>query len=367
LMPLKKQDTYVLTSGKIISVFLEDLPFLYIQYAVLNDAGTDDAGTRLASLLALIFSLASIFVALVSWTAKFGSDYKSLRKTYVLIRNPKDSLLRHTKSMLKHFENNGFHDSYAWITVSQQSETDFRLCFEYTHVPNTNLENAILEAVIPFSTDETEIAIEMSPKAEEFIEDVNELAVLLGFKSGRVHLGTTKGEGEEYLMQLELQASENSIRQELREMFGDNDDIDIESFVNYKLRASVIDSPSGRKSNQIILKKGELTLRHVRSKAEEKRYPNTETIVGGEVFDEIELERMRLQSTNSNGVAEENPDETDSSDGFPISPSSLVSKISAVKHNYVARDSTIELIKKIQSDSSELDDHENIISPDSSE
>ena len=54
---------------------------------------------------------------------------------------------------------------------------------------------------------------------------------------------------------------------------------------------------------------------------------------------------------------EKNAGEDDSSDDFPMNPSSLISKISSRTYpNYVARESTINVIKEMQS---ELDDYEN--------
>ena len=53
-----------------------------------------------------------------------------------------------------------------------------------------------------------EISIESSPKVVEFIEDVNELAVLLGFKSGNLHFQTATKGGEKTFVQLGLEASE---------------------------------------------------------------------------------------------------------------------------------------------------------------
>jgi len=242
LMPLKKQDANVLTSGKIISVLMEDLPFLYIQYAVFNDAREDDTSTKLASLLALVFSLTSIFVAIASYLGRFGSDHKSLRRTYVLIRNPKDSLLMHNKSMIKKFEKHGFHDSYAWITVAQQSDTDFRLCYEYTHVPDISLQNAIIKSLEDYSTKNTQILIEQPPKVSEFIEDISELAHLLEYNGGRLILeNLTEGVNEMASIHIHLTSTEHSILYELRNIFG-AEEIQIQDVVNQKIEWALNES-----------------------------------------------------------------------------------------------------------------------------
>ena len=108
-----------MTSGKIISLLLEDAPFLYIQFLVLNHVDEEDSSTRMATTLALGFSLLSIFIGIVSFFGRVGSDHKSMRKQYALVRNPADSLFKKHKSLLQEFEKNGYKDSYAWVTITQ--------------------------------------------------------------------------------------------------------------------------------------------------------------------------------------------------------------------------------------------------------
>eukprot|EP00493_Phyllostaurus_siculus_P011742 UN11909 len=64
----------MLTSGKVISLLLEDIPFLYIQWTVLQNVDEADTGTKMATQLALAFSLLSIFLGIMSFFGRIGSD-----------------------------------------------------------------------------------------------------------------------------------------------------------------------------------------------------------------------------------------------------------------------------------------------------
>jgi len=181
-MPIQFRDEYKLVGrGSIIQTMLEDIPMVFLNILIIRDTGNYINYECIVSLSATCLMILSRVIRSLSTSI----DVSAIHQTYALVIKPNVPLQNYaTKIGLKfqeHFE------SKTQVLVSESSKDRYHVLFEHVSEHN-DLEEIIRKVLKPYTSDETETAVQKPPVVRNVVAEILKLFGHFHAKAGYVEI-----------------------------------------------------------------------------------------------------------------------------------------------------------------------------------